>query len=134
FLYAGIPGSDLAEKLKPEYKDLPVISVITNPVSGLKIGTPPAALKRFGIDQTYFSGLNIYMIWLYAETFNRYDWVKQQYPVLKNYFNTVRNSHDWNICESWDTFSGFRVGNGLQEGGGIYAGMVGMARIAKELG
>lgn len=74
------------------------------------------------------------MIWLYAETFHRYDWVNQQYPKLQNYFNTVRNSHDWDIGSSWDTFSGLRVGNGLQEDGGIFAGMTGMARIAKVLG
>jgi hypothetical protein len=134
FLSTDVPNPALAAKLDEEYKAVPPIVTITNPVSGLKIATTLAALKRFGIDQTYFSGLNLYMVWLYADTFNRYDWTKQNYATLKDFFNTTRNSHDWAICESWDTFSGFRVGNGLQESGGIYAGAVGMARIAKKLG
>lgn len=74
------------------------------------------------------------MMWMYGDTFSRYDWLQQNYPQLQKLFNMTRNSHDWVIGVSWDTFSGLRVGNGLQECGGIFSGMIGMARIAHQLG
>lgn len=134
FFYADVPDKDLSPKLLPQLRNRPLVAVITNPVTGLKLGMAPTWETKFGTDRVYGSTLNVYMAWLYADTFNRYDWIRQKYPVLKNYFNTARNSHDWEISCSWDTFSGLRIGNGLQEGGGIYAGMIGMARIAKALG
>jgi hypothetical protein len=131
-LYAGIPGPELAPKLKPALREIPSITVITNPVTGLELGVA-ALTNKFGIDQPYWTSTNLYMVWLYAHSLDRFDWLQQNYPTLKRYFNNVRNSHDWDISASWDTFSGFRVGNGLQEGSGKYAGMVAMARIAKKL-
>jgi len=132
FLYAGIPGPELAPKLKPELRNIPSITVVSNPVTGLDLGVA-ALTNKFGIDQPFWTSTNLYMVWLYAYSLNRFDWVKQNYPTIKHYFNNVRNSHDWDISASWDTFGGFRVGNGLQEGSGKYAGMVAMARIAKKL-
>lgn len=134
FLDDGIPDAALASKLKPEFRDRPLVSVITNPISHQQIAVGALAEKKFGIDQTYFTALNIYMMWFYGDTFHRYDWLQQKYPLLQKYFNVTRNSHDWDTGVSWDTFSGLRVGNGLQESGGIFAGMVGMARIAHKLG
>ncbi len=133
FLYSGIPGPELAPKIKLALRDIPAITEITNPVTGLKLGVA-ALSNKFGIDQPYWTSTNIYMAWLYADTFNRYDWVKQNYSILQHYFNNERNSSDWDICASWDSFSGLRVGNGLQEGGGKYAGAVAMARMAHKLG
>lgn len=133
FLYGGIPGPELAPHLKAALRDIPAITVITNPVTGLKLGVT-ALSNKFGIDQPYWTSTNLYMAWLYADTFDRYDWLKENYPTLEHYFNNLRNSHDWDTCVSWDSFSGFRVGNGLQEGGGKYAGAVAMARMAHKLG
>ena len=45
----------------------------------------------------------------------------------------IPNSHDWPLGISYDTFSGIRVGNGLQETGIMHAGMTAMARMAHEL-
>jgi hypothetical protein len=132
-LYSGIPGPELAAHLEPSVRDVPAITVLTNPVSGLKIGITTSS-DGFGIDQPYWTSCNIYMAWLYAYTFDRFDWIKQNYHTLKLYFNNERNSHDWDINASWDSHSGLRVGNGLQEGGGKYAGAVAMVRIAKKLG
>ena len=134
FLHEGKADEHLASQLSKGYRDIPLISLYKNPITGLTLGMAPHSAREFGIDQPYFTSLNIYMIWLYADTLGRYDWVKEKYPVLQAYFNTARNSHDWTIGVSWDTFSGFRVGNGMQESGGIYSGMVGMARMAHQLG
>ncbi len=133
YLYDGIPNQELGSKLLPELRKRPTVAIFTNPVSGLKFAMPPLTERGLGIDMPYFSTLNVYMAWLYADTFNRYDWVRPRYELVKNLFNTTRNSHDWTIGVSWDTFSGLRVGNGLQESGGIFAGAVGMARIAHAL-
>jgi hypothetical protein len=133
FLYGGIPGPELAPHLKPALRDIPSITDVTNPDTGLTLGV--AALSNpFGIDQPFWTSTNIYMAWLYAHTFNRFDWIKQNYPTLQHYFNYLRNSHDWDTCVSWDSFGGFRVGNGLQEGSGKFSGAVAMARIAHYLG
>jgi hypothetical protein len=134
FLHDGKPDAHLAAQLSKGYRDLPQVSLYKNPYTGLTLGMAPHSEREFGIDQPYFTALNTYMVWAYADTLGRYDWVKEKYPVLQAYFNTIRNSHDWALGVSWDTFSGFRVGNGMQESGGIYSGMVGMARMAHKLG
>jgi len=134
FLYTGLPDDALKAKLSDRYKEAPVNSIITNPYTGLQLATTALSETNFGIDQVYFTALNIYMMWMYGDTFDRFDWIKDNYPTLQKYFNMTRNSHDWDTSVSWDTFSGFRVGSGLQECGGIFSGMVGMARIAHQLG
>jgi hypothetical protein len=134
FLYTGLPDEALKAKLSDRYKNVPVNSIITNPYTGLQLATTALSETNFGIDQVYFTALDIYMMWMYGDTFHRYDWLKENYPTLQKYFNMTRNSHDWDTSVSWDTFSGFRVGSGLQECGGIFSGMVGMARIAHQLG
>jgi hypothetical protein len=134
FLYTGLPDVALKAKLSDRYKDVPVNSIITNPYTGLQLATTALSETNFGIDQVYFTALDTYMMWMYGDTFHRYDWLKENYSTLQKYFNMTRNSHDWDTSVSWDTFSGFRVGSGLQECGGIFSGMVGMARIAHQLG
>ncbi len=134
YLHDGKADEHLAQLLSKGYRDIPLISLYKNPYTGLTISMAPHSEREFGIDQPYFTALNTYMIWQYADTLGRYDWVKEKYPVLQAYFNTIRNSHDWVLGVSWDTFSGLRVGNGMQESGGIYTGMVGMARMAHKLG
>jgi len=129
FLYGGVPGPELAPKLLPALREIPAITVVTNPVTGLKLGVSSSS-NKYGIDQPFWTSTNTYMAWLYAEMFGRQDWIKQNYATLQHYFNNERNSHDWDICASWDSFSGLRVGNGLQEGSGKYAGDVAMARLA----
>lgn len=132
FLYTGMPDAALKPKLLDRYKNVPVNSIITNPYTGLQLATTALSETNFGVDQVYFTALDIYMVWMYGDTFNRYDWLKENYATLQKYFNLTRNSHDWDTSVSWDTFSGFRVGSGLQECGGIFAGMVAMARIAHQ--
>lgn len=110
----------------------PAIIRLKNPLNGLELAMPNEP-NRFGIDMPYFSNLNIYMAWEYSYFFNRPDFLKEHYPLLKAYFNTARNSHDWATLASWDTFSGIRVGNGMQESGGMFCGAAAMARIAREL-
>jgi hypothetical protein len=133
FLYAGVPGAELKPHLSPNLRDVPAIIKVTNPVTQLEMGVSPAT-NKFGIDQPYWTSTNIYMVWLYAHQFNRPQWIKQNYATLKRYFNSLRNSHDWAICASWDSYGGLRVGNGLQEGSGKFAGNVAMARLAHRQG
>lgn len=133
FLYGGVPGPELAPHLKEKFRDIPAITTVTNPVNGLKMDVA-SSMGGFGIDQPFWTSANTQMVWLYAETLNRFDWLKQHYPTLQRYFNLERNSHDWSICASWDSFGGLRVGNGLQEGSGKFAGDVAMARIAHQFG
>ena len=135
-LYTGMPDAQINSQIKAEFCERPVVSFITHPVSGLKmaIPAPSPARNSFGIDSIYWANLTIYIAWLYADTYDRFDWLKEHYPLLMQFFNTARNSHDWATLASWDTFGGFRVGNGLQEGGGIYAGATALARTARKFG
>ena len=132
-LYTGIPDSAMLPYLQPRFKIIPAVTVLTNPVSSLKLAVGPISRITNGIDSVYFSNLNVYMAWLYSYTYQRPMWLKKHYELLKEYFNTARNSHDWSTLASWDTFGGIRVGNGLQESGGIYAGTLAMTRIARSL-
>jgi hypothetical protein len=132
-LYTDLPDTAMQKHIKLKYRNEPVVTTLKNPATGLKLATATILKESFGIDSVYFSNLNIYMAWLYADTYNRYNWLKKHYDLLKKYFNAARNSHDWGTLASWDTFSGIRVGNGLQESGGIYAGALAMARIAYKL-
>lgn len=132
-LYSTIPDQAMQACLKQEFRKVPAITTLTSPVSGLQLSVAAMIKENNGIDAIYFSNLNVYMAWLYADTYRRHDWLKLHYGLLTKYFNTTRNSHDWAILASWDTFSGIRVGNGLQESGGIYAGSLAMARIARQL-
>jgi len=131
FLFSGIPGPELANKIKTSIIDVPAITVLKNPCTDLKLGVA-SLTNRFGIDEPYWTSNNLYMVWLYAHSMNRFEWLEQNYSTLELYFNNIRNSHGWDISASWDSFGGFRVGNGLQEESGIYAGMVAMARIANK--
>ncbi len=133
-LYTGMPDAAMRAQLDPKFRELPVVTFLTNPVTGLKLAVGAIPKNSFGIDWVYFYNLNVYMAWRYADTYDRYDWLKEHYPLLQQYFNTARNSHDWATLVSWDTFSGVRVGNGLQESGGIHAGATAMARIAHKFG
>lgn len=133
-LHDAIPDPEMQARLAPDYHHKPVVSVITQPVTGLSLAVPTSARESFGIDAVYFANLTVYVAWLYADTYNRYDWLKTHRQLLVRFFNTARNSHDWATLASWDTFGGLRVGNGLQESGGIHAGAVAMARIARQLG
>jgi len=134
FLNDGLPAPELAALLLPELKNQPLIARVINPVNGLTIALEPEGKKKFGIDQVYFDAMNIYLAWDYAHTLNRYDWLKEKYELLQQYFNATRNSHDWATSVSWDSFSGLRVGNGHQEASGIFAGMLAMSRTANRQG
>jgi hypothetical protein len=134
FLFEDLPTPEMAGVLAPELKEHPMVARVTNPVNNLTIAINPEGKSRFGIDQVYFDAMNIYLAWDYARTFDRYDWLKGKYELLKQYANATRNSHDWGTSVSWDSFSGLRVGNGHQEASGIFAGMLAMSRIANHLG
>lgn len=133
-LHDASPDPAMQARLEPAYHQKPVVSVITQPLTGLQLAVPTSARESFGIDAVYFANLTVYTAWLYADTYNRGDWLQKHRQLLVRLFNTARNSHDWATLASWDTFGGLRVGNGLQESGGIHAGAVAMARIARQLG
>ncbi|MBT7848047.1 MAG: discoidin domain-containing protein [Lentisphaerae bacterium] len=109
----------------------PMLS-ITNPHTGLRVGFRPH--YRCGTDTACWEALHIYVAWRYAHEFDDYAFVKEHYETVKLLYNASRNTHDWQICGTWDTFGGKRVGNGLQETNIIHGGAVCMARLAQKFG
>ncbi|MBC2592880.1 hypothetical protein H5P28_01275 [Ruficoccus amylovorans] len=132
FLSTSEPPPELAPLVDEVYRDQPLIVEVYNPDNDLYIGLSPYGVTRFGVDQVYFGSVTVYMVWNYADTFQRYDWLWNNYETIQLLMNAPRNSHDWATGMSWDSFGGLRVGNGNQESNGIYAAMVAMVRIARQ--
>jgi len=109
----------------------PLLRVV-NPHTGLRFGFRPH--YRCGTDVACWEALHVYVAWRYAYEFDDFAFVKERYDTLKRIYNASRNTHDWQICATWDTFGGKRVGNGLQETNIIHGGAVCMARLARKLG
>jgi len=130
--YKDKPEAAWADKLNKGSASLPQIVNLRNPQTGLTVSAFPG--YPCGTDAACWENLRIYMAWSYAWRLNEYDFVKQHYDLLKNFFNLVRSTHDWSVSISWDVFGGIRTGGGLQESTIMHAGSVAMARLARKFG
>lgn len=133
FLYEGVLPEKSQKYLLPKLRNKAVSATVLAP-SGKKISTFHPNEDDFGIDSCCWETLRIYALWDYARTCNGYQFIKDNWEKIKLFYNIVPNSHDWPLGISYDTFSGIRVGNGLQETGIMHAGMAAMARMAHKLG
>lgn len=133
-LASGKSDAPMQRYLSKDMENLPLQMRYSNPATGLSFVSTASARPNYGIDMVYFTLMNCFTAELFARTYNQYDWAKANWDLLKAMFNSARNSHDWNMLASWDTFGGIRIGNGLQESGGIFAGCVAIARLAHHFG
>lgn len=129
YLREGKPDDVINSKLIKEAKNRDLTFTVRS-LSGKEMTSFTPRQNCAAIDSLCVESFRIYTVWQYAYTFNRYDFIKDNWNKLKRLYNLIPNSHDWATCVSWDTFSGIRVGNGLQESGLMHAGTAAMARMA----
>jgi len=126
--YRSKPEDEWRERLK--HQDMPQLLSVSNPHTGLKLSFKPH--YPCGTDVACWEALHVYVAWRYAHEFDDYEFIESNHETLKEIYNSARNTHDWQISATWDTFGGKRVGNGLQETNVIHGGAVCMARLARE--
>lgn len=126
-----LPGTEFQGKIRTGVSERPMLSFIKNPLTGLEL--PDCSLPNYntvGIDRPCWDSLRLHLLWHYDYSTNS-DLANRHWPEVRRIFNLMPNSHDWATSIIWDSYSGIRVGNGLQEGGIIHAGCVAMARMAQ---
>ena len=133
FLFEDILPQEAGKSLLPRLRDHAVTATVVSP-AGRKLATFHPNEDDFAIDSCCWESLKIYALWDYARTCDGYDFIRRNREKIENCYNLIPNSHDWPIGISYDTYSGIRVGNGLQETGIMHAGMAAMARLAHQLG
>jgi hypothetical protein len=133
FLNEGLLPEHALAKVRPVLRKKTVVVTLLSP-TGKKLSTYRPNEDDFGIDSFCWESLKIYGAWNYARVCVRPEFIRNNWDHLKRSYNLIPNSHDWAIGISYDTFSGIRVGNGLQETGIMHAGMAAMARMAHALG
>ena len=119
--------------LREDIRDHKTLTTVTSP-TGKKLTTFHPRETACAIDSCCWESLRLYALWDYARTCGRWDYLKANLHFVRQFYNMVPNSHDWAVGISYDTFSGLRVGNGLQETGIMHAGMAAAARIAHHFG
>jgi hypothetical protein len=131
-LYTGYPTAAMKKNFT-QHLDKIQVTEVTEQNNNLKmmLATRNA---YYGIDILYWMSLRLYALWQHSYYLDGSQDIKNSWPMIKKFFNTFPHSHDWAIGICWDSYSGTRVGNGLQESTAIYAGMVAMARMAKSMG
>lgn len=112
----------------------PYLVKIRDPLLQRSYLIEPSRVKARGTDAMFFGALRLYSIWQTAHYLEAWDLVEGRWDFIRTIHSLLLHSHDWSTLQSWDYFSGYRIGNGLQESGGLYAGYSAIARMADRLG
>jgi len=107
---------------------------IHEPLTGRSLIVLSDHLDRRAIDTPFWQSFQIYTIWQAAHYLENWEIVEGVWDQVAGLAELPVHSHDWATLQSWDFFSGYRIGNGIQESGGMFAGYAGMARMAHRLG
>lgn len=136
YLMEGLPDPAWREKVHERFRNEPQFTLVKDERSGMELSIFAyyRAANRRAIDAPFWAALQIYNIWQYAHYLDGWEAVKDQWDFIVRLFNTTLLSHDWATSQSWDSYSGYRIGNGIQEGPGLYAGFAAVARMADALG
>ena len=102
---------------------------VTNTATGKVLAVPGIHVQQAGIDGPCWIGNQISLLWNYAYCCGRMDFLKERKTHFERYLNTLCNSFDWASSVTWDSHSGLRVGNGLQESTIFYAAFASAAKF-----
>ncbi len=132
---SGIPGKEFEGKVRPDLFQQPLLWYFRHPVTGREL---PGSVKLpnypgAGIDKPCWESLQLALLWHY-DTATGGSLADRNWAAAVKIFNVIANGHDWATAIVWDSYSGIRVGNGLQEGPIIHAGCAAMARMAARRG
>lgn len=121
-------NDDLPVHGKRRIKPTPINHHLTSSVTGKILAAPYIHVHQSGIDGPCWVGNQISLLWNYAWYCGKMDFLKQHQESFERYLNTIINSLDWSYSVSWDSHSGIRVGNGLQESTIFYAAFASAAK------
>ena len=119
---------------KRRKKKTPITSHLTNSATNQIIAAPYIHAHQGGIDGPCWIGNQISLLWNYAYYCNRMEFLENKLEYLERYLNTLINSNDWSYSVSWDSHSGIRVGNGLQESTIFHAAFAAAAKFYHNIG
>ncbi len=134
FLFSGYPDERMKRHISEAFWHRSTITKTIDTINDLPLAMNARDAARGGLDGIVMETFRLHAIWQIAEAVDAWEDVEEHWALIRKIFNTVPHSHDWAINQSWDFFSGIRIGNGLQEAGVIYAGMLGLGRAARRLG
>lgn len=136
YLYTGIPKPAWRDQIGEAFRDESQFTDVVDERNGMELAVLAfyRDRNRRAIDSPFWVSLQVHNVWQYAHYVDDWADVEENWDFLIRLFNSSLLSHDWATSQSWDSYSGYRIGNGIQEGPGIYAGFVAMARMADKLG
>ena len=132
--HTGIAPEALLPKMLPKLRNQPVEVTINTALPGVTLETFRPQEHDYGIDSVCFANFHLHSLYYYARNFDKHDFIKANWERVQRIFNWTPYTHDWALGISYDTLSGIRVGNGLQETGVALGGMASYARMAHKLG
>ena len=122
-------ADDMSVGGKRRKKKAAITLHVTNSVTGKILAVPGIHVGEGGIDGPCWIGNQISLLWNYAWYCGRPEYLKRRKEHLERYLNTLLNSFDWANSVTWDSHSGLRVGNGLQESTIFYAAFASAAKF-----
>ncbi len=128
------PELKALEKKKGKSLLIKVNTTVYNPLSNKYLNTSTRHVFDNGIDGPCWEALRIYMAWSYAYRCRNFALLQKGLPELEKSYNMIVNSHDWAYSLCWDSFAGYRIGNGLQESSIFHAGFAAYARLMHQTG
>lgn len=128
--------NDLMAKARVKGKTvmMKVNRAVYNPLSKKSMNALNRHSRDNGIDCPCYEALRMHLAWSLGYYCNQWQFVRSQLGSLEKSFNLVVNAHDWAYSLCWDSYSGCRIGNGLQESTIFHAGFAGYARVMDKLG
>ena len=117
-----------------KYAMVKVNRPVYNPLTKKQMNALNRHAHDNGIDCACYEALRMYLAWSLGYYCDQWEFIKSKLPELEKSFNLVVNSHDWSYSLCWDSYSGIRIGNGLQESTIFHAGFAGFARVMDKLG
>jgi hypothetical protein len=128
-----LPASHWNSPLKERVVGTELFTRIYEPITRKHFLLPAQQIGKRGTDQPFAQALQLLSLDQVAYNITGDALLRQHWPVVEEMYNLLPHSHDWAILQIWDYLSGYRIGNGLQEGGAHYAGFAAMARIADRM-
>ena len=119
---------------KRRKKKTAITSYLTNSVTNKVLAAPYIHATQGGIDGPCWIGNQISLLWNYAYYCNKMKFLEEKKEYFERYINTLINSNDWSYSVSWDSHSGIRVGNGLQESTIFQAAFASAAKFYHSIG
>ncbi len=129
-----LPASGWNSPLKERVVGTELFTRVYEPITRKHFLLPGQQTGKRGTDQPFAQALQLLSLDQVSHNITGDALLREHWPVIEEMYHLLPHSHDWAILQIWDYLSGYRIGNGLQEGGAHYAGFAAVARMADRMG